>query len=60
MGATAQAVPLQVSPMVETTIIAALVHYGLACADGSHCVDALRDLGYDRSADVLRDALDAR
>lgn len=44
----------------ETTIIAALVHYGLACYDGSHCVAALRAIGQDGAANVLQERLEER
>lgn len=44
----------------DSTVIAALVHYGLTCYDGRHCIEALRDLGHDKPADVLAEALSAR
>jgi hypothetical protein len=44
----------------DTTVIAALVHYGLSCYDGRHCIEALRDLGHDQAADVLKTALSGR
>lgn len=42
---------------VDSTVIAALTHYGLSCCDGRHCVEALRHLGHDKAADVLATAL---
>lgn len=49
-----------VDSWTETTLISALLYYGLACADGTHCVDALRKIGHDKAADVLADALAER
>ena len=49
-----------VDSWTETTLVSALLYYGLACADGTHCVDALRKIGHDKAADVLADALAER
>lgn len=41
----------------DATVMAALLHYGLSCYDGRHCIEALRDLGMDSAADALEAAL---
>ena len=48
------------TPETNTTIVAALLHYGLTCYDGRLCIEALREMGMEASADALRLALSNR
>lgn len=40
-------------PLISSTIMAALLHYGLSCYDGRLCVQALKKLGEERAAEAL-------
>lgn len=41
----------------HTTVMAALLHYGLSCYDHRHCIDALYDMGMPAAALTLDSAL---
>lgn len=44
----------------HSTVMAALLHYGLTCYDGRHCIVALDDLGMHDAARALDVALSGR